>query len=122
MLTTSGEFVNECAELVSNSSAIIAPSKSIVCTPVFCPANDTPSPTPAELKQLRCQQQAKDFQTKYNKAQRLKYAGNILGGGAGAKLGWQAFFFGFIWGAEMNHAQSDAAYTIGYRSCMAGGI
>jgi len=70
---------------------------------------------------LICQQQAKEFQAKYN-TESMKngnYPGNVLGGGTGG-AGVGQTFVGILMGFLFNDAQSNTAYEIGYQECISG--
>jgi RHS repeat-associated protein len=116
----------------NGSSPTGAPNKSTICTPVFCPANDTPSPTPPDPKKTACAAEAQAAQNQFAKNPKTFLAGagasRILSTvqnsrlPGGSPLTWLKGLGGLealylTWAG--NDALNQAFYDTTYRACMA---
>jgi len=90
-----------------------------VARPCRLPVPIPPGP-PSPVVILICEDQAQNFQAKYNAAAKNTYLGNYLGAGGGVKLFFRSTVQAFGFAYAMNKAQSDSAYIVGYRNCLAG--
>jgi RHS repeat-associated protein len=108
-----------------------APNKG-TCTPVFCPANDTPAPTPPDPKKAACTAEAQAAQNKFAKNPKafiaLNGSSRILSTlqnsrlPGGSPLTWLKGLGGLealymTWAG--NNALNQAFYDATFRACMA---
>jgi RHS repeat-associated protein len=108
-----------------------APNESTICTPVFCPANDTPAPAPPDPKDTACKAQAQAAEAKFAKNPKTFTTGagasrilstlqgsRLPGGSPLTWLKWlgagEAFYL--TWAG--NDAMNQAFYDSVYRDCM----
>lgn len=108
-----------------------APNKSTICTPVFCPSNDTPAPAPPDPKDTACKAQAQAAEAKFAKNPKTFTTGagasrilstlqgsRLPGGSPLTWLKWlgagEAFYLTWVGNDAMNQAFYDSVY----RDCM----